>query len=397
MTVGRSLRDVIRKELIQDEAEGLRRRRRVVKRILPGRVVVHGCELVDVSSNDYLGLACHPRVRDAATLAIRDYGWGAGASPLVSGYSELHAELERALAEFEQTQAAVVFSSGFAANVGVLSALAGPADAIFADRRNHASLIDGCRLSRARVHVYSGLESGALEAALERCGPCRRKLIVTDSVFSMDGDVAPLDELTVLAERYDAILYIDEAHATGIVGASGRGAAEHFGVCHKIEFRMGTLSKALGSAGGFLVCSRETAEWLTRHARPYVFSTALPSAAAAAALAALEIVRGEPYRRRHVLELADRLRSGLRDLGYDIGLSCGTAIVPAIVGDPEQALDLSEHLSRAGFWSVAIRPPSVPKGTSRLRLSLSADHEIQDVDRLLDALSRWRGRAQPSV
>lgn len=392
MSVRASALQWMSRALFEDEVKGLRRTRRMITRKEPGRVVVEGEDYIDVSSNDYLGLACDPRVCESAARAIREFGYGSTASPLVSGYSPIHAELERSLADFEQSEAAVVFPTGFAANLGIITALVGPGDVVFSDRRNHASLIDGCRLSRATIRIFDGNDCANLEASLARERSCRRKWIVTDSVFSMDGDIAPLDRLLEIADQQDASLYVDEAHATGVLGANGRGAAEHLGVCDQIPLRMGTLSKALGSMGGFLSCSQETADWLIGHARPYVYSTALPAAAAAAAKAALDISQREPWRRRNVLAMTQQLLEGVNGLEFMTGQLSrppASAIVPLIVGSAEHAMDLSAHLASAGFWAVAIRPPSVAEGLCRVRLTVCAAHEPKQIDRLLDALSSW--------
>ncbi|MEX0714027.1 MAG: aminotransferase class I/II-fold pyridoxal phosphate-dependent enzyme, partial [Pirellulales bacterium] len=267
------------------------------------RIDLDGRELISFAANDYLGLAGDRRLADAVTAALEG-GWGAGSSPLVSGRGRLTAELELRLAQFEGTEAALGFSSGFAANAGSIAALAGRGDAVYSDELNHASIVDGCRLSRAQVHVYPHADCQRLEELLSQGQAYRRRLIVTDSLFSMDGDLAPLADLARLARRYGAMLLVDEAHATGVFGRLGRGVAEHFGVEHDVAVRVGTLSKALGGIGGFVCGSRRLIEWLVNRARPYVFSTAPPDAAAAAAMAALEVVRNEPQRRLALLDQA---------------------------------------------------------------------------------------------
>jgi 8-amino-7-oxononanoate synthase len=366
----------------------LGRQRRVVERRTPGRVLVDGREYVDFSSNDYLGLAADPRLVRAVREAVERFGWGAAASPLVGGYQQAHRDLEAALAQFERSPSVVVFQSGFAANLGVIPALVGPGDVVFSERRNHASLIDGCRLSKADVELYDGARLDRLADALDRARGRRTRLIVTDSVFSMDGDVAPLRELVEIAQNAGAALYVDEAHATGVLGAGGRGAAEQFGVEDRIDVRIGTLSKALGSVGGFACTSPELAEWIVNRVRPYIFSTNLPPAAAAAALAAIEIAK-QPDRRERLQNLADRLRRALVSAGCDVGVSSGTPIIPVLAGAAERAVALADHLMRAGFYAVPIRPPTVPDGTSRVRLSVTAALEESDVDNLVDAIQCW--------
>jgi len=348
-------------------------------------VEIDGRQLLNFGSNDYLGLAADPRLAEAAARTARDEGWGTGASPLLAGRSAAHRVLEERLAEFEGTEAALVFSSGFAANSGVVAALAERGDAIFADQLNHASLIDGCRLSRAEVHVYPHSDADRLEELLRGAGKYRRRLIVSDSLFSMDGDAAPLERLCELAERYDAMLLLDEAHATGVFGAAGRGLAEAAGVEDRVAVRIGTLSKALGSIGGFIAGSRSLVDWLVNRARPYVFSTAPPAACCAAAAAALEIVAAEPWRRETLLANAAALRNALAMRGWNIGHGA-SQIVPAIVGGAADAIALSERLRDAGLYVPAIRPPSVPEGESRLRISLTANHAPAMIDGLIAAL-----------
>jgi len=338
-------------------------------------------KLINFGSNDYLALAADERLAAAVRDSIQSEGWGAGASPLVTGHSASHARLEQALAEFMGTEAALLFSSGFAANVGAIAALVGRDDAVFGDAKNHASLIDGCRLSRAAVHVYPHADVAALETMLQSASAYRRRLIVTDSVFSMDGDLAPLVELANLAEHYDAMLMVDEAHATGVLGKSGRGLAELLGVEQHVDVHVGTLSKALGSVGGFVAGSRALVDWLTNRARSYVFSTASPPAASAAALAALRIVADEPWRRTELLSKAQRLRNRLRGEGWNVG-NTSSQILPVFIGDPGATMELSAKLRNLGLWVPGIRPPSVPPGESLLRISLSFGHTDEMLDRL---------------
>ena len=302
----------------------------------------------------------------------------------MTGHAALHRQLEERLAEFEGSEAALLFSSGFAANMGAIAALAGPGDVVYCDRKNHASLWDGCRLSRADVRVYPHRDCRRLASLLEESHKYRRRLIVTDSLFSMDGDLAPLAELADLAAAYDAMLLVDEAHATGVFGQRGRGVAEHLGVEHRVPIRIGTLSKAIGSVGGFVAGSRPLIEWLVNRARPYVFSTASPATVAAAALAALDIIRDEPQRRRGLLARAASLRAELARQGWNTGASA-SQIIPLIVGDPERAVDLSSKLRDRGLFVPAIRPPTVPEGEACLRISLTAGHTEEMIARLLEA------------
>ncbi len=353
------------------------------------RISGSGDTVTCFASNDYLGLAADPRLTSAAAVAAEQFGWGGGASPLVSGYCELHQRLERRLAQFEGTEAAIVFTSGFAANAGTIAALVAPGDVVFSDRKNHASLLDGCRLSRADVRTYPHGDWRRLEALLDRADSYRRRLIVTDSLFSMDGDLAPLVELADLAERYHAMLMVDEAHATGVFGVQGRGVAEQLGVEHRVHVRVGTLSKALGSVGGFVVGSPSLIEWLVNRARPYVFSTASPPACAAASLAALDVVQSEPHRRQVLLARAERFRACLAEQGWNVGVSV-SQIVPVIVGDPVRAAQLADALRERGLVVPAIRPPTVPDGEACLRISLTYGHTPEMIDQLLNSMRELR-------
>jgi 8-amino-7-oxononanoate synthase len=378
-------------DLTDRRRRGLYRVRRRLQSAQGPRVWLHGRAFVNFSSNDYLNLASDPRLAAAAGRAAHRYGCGAGASPLVSGLLPPLRALERALAQWEGTEAALVFSSGFVANLALVGTLAGGEDAVFSDAANHASLIDGCRLSRAAVYVYRHADLNHLEDLLRSQSPtARRRLIVTDSVFSMDGDLAPLAGILELANRFDCLVLLDEAHATGMLGDQGRGLTDLLPAgAYPSErlIKVGTLSKALGSQGGFVCGSRRLIAWLVNHARPYIFSTALAPPAAAAARCAVALVEQEPERRGHVLRLAERLRHRLGDLGMPSPLSC-CQIVPVIVGAPHAATALSRRLEEHGLLVPAIRPPSVPVGTARLRISLTAGHTEEDVNSLLEALTR---------
>ncbi len=375
-------------DLEERRQRGLYRVRRRVQSGPGARVLLHGRELINFSSNDYLGLAGDPRLARAAARAARRYGCGAGSSALVSGHLPPLRTLERALARWESAEAALVFSSGYAANLAIVSSLVDKADAVFSDARNHASLIDGCRLSRAAIHVYRHNDLDHLADLLRLEGPhARRRLIVSDTVFSMDGDLAPLAGLLELAERFDCLLLIDEAHATGVLGEHGRGVTDLLtpGLWSWDRvIKVGTLSKALGSQGGFVCGSRQLIAFLVNHARPYIFSTALAPPLAAAARRAVTVVQSEPELRRHVLALAKRLREDLRELGGPVGDSA-CQIVPLIVGEARAALTLSRRLEEQGLLVPAIRPPSVPEGTARLRISVTAGHTETDITQLVAA------------
>lgn len=355
---------------------------------------IAGRTYLNFGSNDYLGLAADPRLTSAARQALDEEGCGSGASPLVVGHARSHERLERRLAEFEETEAALVFNSGFAANVGAITALVGPGDAIFSDALNHASLIDGCRLSRAAVHVYPHGDWHAVERLLAGTTGARRRLIVTDGLFSMDGDLAPLVELAGLAQRHCCMLLVDEAHATGVLGRHGRGACELLDIERQVSVRIGTLSKALGCAGGFACGRRSLVEWLANRSRSYVFSTALPPSVAAAAIAALNIVRDEPWRRDRLLDRSRRLAEAVRKQGWHVGPTA-SQIIPVLLGDSRRALELSAALAQRGIRAPAIRPPSVPPGAARLRISLSYAHGEEALEKLLTAAGQL-AQSEPS-
>ena len=375
------------------EAEGLLRRVRALESASEPEVVLNGRRVLCLASNNYLGLAAHPEVVDAAADAARRYGAGAGSARLITGGNVLHDELEARLADFKGAEAALLFSSGYLANVGTVSALVGPGDAIFSDELNHASIIDGCRLSRADVIVFRHGDAGDLGDRLaawrQRAGAGRRALVVTDSVFSMDGDIAPLPEIAAACGRHGAILMVDEAHATGVVGPGGRGAVAAYGLDGQVGVVMGTLSKALGAAGGFIAGSAELCAYLRNRARSFIFDTALPPPTAAAALAALGVLEREPERPVRACRLAARLATGLRAADYDVP-EPAAAVVPVIAGSPDAAMALSARLLEAGVLVTAIRPPSVPPGTSRLRATVMASHTDAEIDRAIAAFAAAR-------
>jgi 8-amino-7-oxononanoate synthase len=380
--------DWIEDSLAALDRQGLLRRLLVRHGPQQAMVQVDGRSLLNFSSNDYLGLAAEPTIAAAAAQAAAA-GWGSGASPLVTGRGTPHERLEIELAEFEGTEAALLFGSGYAANAGTIAALVAKDDGVFSDARNHASIIDGCRLSGAAVHVYRHADVQHLSDLLEQTTTYRRRLIVTDGLFSMDGDLAPLPQLADLAQQHGAMLMVDEAHATGVFGARGRGVSEHFAVEHLVPIRVGTLSKALGSIGGFVAGRRHLIDWLANRARPYVFSTAPPDAVSAAGLASLDFVRRHPQRGLQLLRRADELRRRLRDSGWNTADSA-SQIIPLMIGRPNETMRLATGLRQHGLLVPGIRPPSVPDGQSLLRLSLTALHDESMFERLLESLERVR-------
>jgi 8-amino-7-oxononanoate synthase len=351
-------------------------------------IVVDGRTLILFASNDYLGLTADPRIRAAAVAAVEAFGTGAGGSRLISGNSVLHRRLERALADLEEAEDAIVFPTGYQANLGTITSLVGRGDAVFSDELNHASIIDGCRFSGAEVVVYPHGSVEAL-AGLLRDRPGRRRLIVTDTVFSMDGDLAPLADLASLAETAGAMLMVDEAHATGVLGAQGAGAVEHFGLRGRVPVVMGTLSKALAASGGYVAGDASLVAFLRNRARSFIFTTGLSPASAGAALAALRVVHEEPERRQRIRAMASHLAAGLRAQGYRV-LEPQAAIVSVLVGETGGALALAAALREAGMFAPAIRPPTVPPGTARIRLSLMATHTPAHVERCLAAFAAAR-------
>ncbi len=352
-----------------------------------GHVHVDGRPYINFSSNDYLGLAGDSRLVDAARHAAGQVGVGSGASPLVTGRGTLHRRLEQELASFLDAPAAILFPTGFAANVGAITGLVGRGDHIFADALNHASLIDGCRLSGARPHYYRHGDVAHLEQLIGMTKKTGRRLIVTDSVFSMDGDVAPIADIMDMASRHGCMVLIDEAHALGVLGPEGRGIAAQVGVDGAAVVRTATLSKALGAHGGFAVAGSSVVDWLRNTARSYVFSTAAPEMICAAALEALRIAQQEQERRERLLDSAARFRDELKRIGVEVGSST-THIVPAMIGSNDDAVAMSESLKDRGIWAPAIRPPAVPAGTARIRFSLSSEHTATDLDSTITAISQ---------
>ncbi len=352
-------------------------------------VTINGNRLLLMCSNDYLGLAGHPALIEAARTAMQKYGFGAGASRLMSGTTFLHRALEDRIASFKGTEAALVFNSGYAANTGIIPALVREGDVILSDALNHASIVDGCRLSKARTEVYRHGDAVRVEELLQKSSNARRKLIVTDGVFSMDGDIAPVDRLVSLAEQYGAILMVDDAHATGVLGKSGKGTIEHFKLDGRIPVQIGTLGKALGSFGAYIAGSRDLIEYMLNTSRSFMFSTALPPAVCAASSAAIDIVEREPERRKQLWENRKRLIQGLAFLNITTGAT-ETPIIPIMVGDSEKALKASNKLFEYGIYAGAVRPPTVPDGRARIRITVMATHSADDIDRALDIFGRLK-------
>ncbi|MGI9280671.1 MAG: 8-amino-7-oxononanoate synthase [Endozoicomonas sp.] len=377
----------LEKDLQARRTQGLYRARKTLEVPQGAEVVVDGKPYLAFCSNDYLGLANHPEVSAAMVRATSEYGTGGGASHLVIGHSRAHHQLEEELAAFTGRERVLLFSNGYMANLGVISALLGKEDAVFQDRLNHASLLDAGLLSGARFQRYLHNDVANLEARLHRAD-ARRKLIVTDGVFSMDGDLAPLKELSELAHRHDAWLMVDDAHGFGALGESGGGAAEYFSLGQEdLPVLVGTLGKAFGTAGAFVAGSEALIETLIQFARTYIYTTSMPPAVAEATRTSLRILKEESWRREHLNQLIQFFRKECKRMGLEL-MDSHSPIQPVIVGSADTAVAMSEALAAQGILVTAIRPPTVPKGTSRLRITFSAGHEQKHVEQLLDALER---------
>jgi predicted pyridoxal phosphate-dependent acyltransferase len=385
-------RNDFQKEIEEMKQEGLFRSLKTVESAQGPEVSINGKKILLLSSNNYLGLADHPVLKKAMIEAIQKYGVGSGASRLVSGNMTLHEVLEQKLAEFKEAEAALVFNSGYTANIGLIPCLARRSDVILADRLNHASLIDGCRLSNAVVHFYHHKKMDHLETLLKKhksVHPIRHRMfIVTDGVFSMDGDLAPLPDIADLAERYSATVVLDDAHGTGVLGKHGKGTVEHFELKDSGNLiQMGTLSKAVGVFGAYVAGSRELISYLVNKARSFLYTTSLPPAVAAASIAALEIIQKEPELRAALWENQSYFVKGLKALGYHLPAS-ETPIIPILVGETALAVRMAEALLNEGIYAPAIRPPTVPKGTSRIRLTVMATHTKAQLDFVLDVMEK---------
>ncbi len=376
--------------LRQLEQHHLLRTLRAIESASDAEVTIGGRAVILMASNNYLGLATHPALTRAAIQATERFGVGAGAARLVSGTLPPHEELETALAKFKGTEAALTFGSGYLANLGLIPALIGTDGLILADRLCHASLIDGCRLSGAGFRVYRHNDVAHLKSLLAKRPSKRDTLIVTDGVFSMDGDLAPLPELIELADRYHARLFVDDAHGTGVMGAHGRGTLEHYGMESRLPFHMGTLGKALGTSGAYVAGPAVLIRYLINTARTFLFATAPPPATAAATVAALHVVEAEPDRRARLWDNRNYVYAGLTDAGFRLTASA-SPILPVLIGDAQKAVRMAGRLLELGVYAPAIRPPTVPKDTSRIRVTVTSEHSHAQLDRALAAF-RQAGR-----
>jgi glycine C-acetyltransferase len=368
--------------LAQLKTEGLYRSLRELQGEQLPRARFDGQDVINLSSNNYLGLTTHPKLHEAAIQSIRELGVGSGSVRTIAGTMELHMRLERRIAEFKRTEAAVVFQSGFTANAGTVSSLLGKGDVILSDELNHASIIDGARLSRAEIKVFAHRDVDALERLLTETKGAPHRLVITDGVFSMDGDIAPLPGIAAAARRHGAIMMVDDAHASGVLGRAGRGTVDHFDIHGQVDVQVGTLSKAIGVLGGYVCGSQSLIEFLYHRARPFLFSTSHPPAVAAACLAAFDVLEQEPERIERLWSNTRRFKEGLSRLGFDTGLS-ETPITPILVGDAELAMKFSDRLFERGVFAQGIGFPTVAKGRARLRTIVTATHTVEDLDRAL--------------
>jgi 8-amino-7-oxononanoate synthase len=375
----------VSEQLLNIKRAGLYRELKVINSPAEPSVIIDNKPYLVFCSNNYLGLANDRRVKEAAIETINKYGLGSGASRVICGNSSPHQRLEEELARFKGVRDAIIFPTGYMANIGVISSVAERGDTLIIDRLSHASIVDGCRLSQAKLQVYPHNDLDALESVLNRSRKFRRRLIVTESIFSMDGDIAPLPQLVELAKKHEALLMVDEAHATGVLGEHGRGAAELFGQEAGLDISMGTLSKAVGSLGGFVAGDERLINYLRQRARSFIYTTALPPAVCAVAICALRIIDAEPKLRERLWQNVAYLRSGLIKLGFDT-MNSQTQIIPVLLKDESRVMSASNYLFERGILVPGIRPPTVPKGQCRLRICLSASHNQEQLKHLLDAL-----------
>ncbi|MFJ7887030.1 8-amino-7-oxononanoate synthase [Lysinibacillus xylanilyticus] len=375
------------RELQLIEEKGLTRKLRSFSNGNESEIIMNGKKFLLFSSNNYLGLATDFRLIKKASEGISKYGTGAGGSRLTTGNFVIHEQLESEIAYFKKTEATIVFSSGYLANIGVISSVMKAGDMIFSDAWNHASIIDGCRLSQAKTIVYEHADMVDLEYKLRKSHGDGKKLIVTDGVFSMDGDIAPLPEIVALAKKYNAYIMIDDAHATGVLGSDGRGTADYFGLKDEIDFTVGTLSKAIGAEGGFVSTSSIAKNYLLNSARSFIFQTGLSPSAIEAAREGISIIQNEPERREQLLNNAKYLRLKLQESGFVVKEG-ETPIISLLIGDSHEAIQFSEKLMDEGVFIPAIRPPTVPKGSSRLRITVMATHKKEQLNTVIDKIKK---------
>ncbi|GAB6099349.1 8-amino-7-oxononanoate synthase [Halanaerocella petrolearia] len=374
-------------ELDRLKEVGLYRELSVLEDAQAPQTIVDGQEIIMLASNNYLGLSVNPKVKDEVIKIVEDYGTSSGGSRLTTGNYDLHQELEEKLANFKKSEAAIVFNTGYMTNLGVLTTVVGDEDLIISDELNHASIIDACRLSKAEVAIYQHANLDDLRAKLEAGQNYNRRLIVTDGVFSMDGDLAPLPAIVELAQEYNALVMVDDAHGTGVLGENGAGSSQYFNLQDEVDIQVGTLSKALAAEGGFVAGSQELIDLLCNKARSFIYSTALAPGTIAASLASLQYLQDNPQVLERLWRNIKLLKTGLQDLGYQL-LPSNSAIIPIMIGDEEETMKLSRSLLEEGILAPGIRPPTVPEGTSRIRVTVMANHQVQDLERSLTSFSK---------
>lgn len=379
--------DFLKDRLASLQRAGLYRTLRDLSGPQSATTVVDGKRVVQLSANNYLGFANHPRLKAAAKEAVEKYGSGSGASRLVCGNLELNGKLEGKIAKLKKKECALLFSTGYMANIGIITSLMNKEDVIFSDELNHASIIDGCKMSRAETRVYPHNDMDALERLLKETRHCTHRLIVTDGIFSMEGDISPLPDLVSLAERYECMVMVDDAHATGVLGTNGGGTGEHFALEDKIDIAMGTLGKALGGFGAFVAGSRRLREFLINRARPFIFTTGLPPAVIASGIAALELLEEEPEIKMRLWENVGFFKKRVEELGFNT-LRSETQIIPVLVGDTSLTMRMGEMLLNEGVFVQGIRPPTVPQGSSRLRITIMATHTQSELECALEAMEK---------
>ncbi|MEK7274567.1 MAG: 8-amino-7-oxononanoate synthase [Candidatus Desantisbacteria bacterium] len=383
--------DFLTKELEQLKTNNLYRLPQTLELRQGTSVFINGQKYLLLCSNDYLGLSNHPRLIEASLAAVHEYGTGSGASRLICGSLKIHAQLEQGVALFKQTEDAAIFSSGYMANLGVISSLMNKGDLIIMDRLNHASLIDGARLSGAHLRVYPHQNMTVLKRILSSSSIYRRRMIVTEGIFSMDGDIASLPEIVDMAKYYQSMVMVDDAHATGVLGKNGHGSAEYFGLEGEIDIQMGTFSKAIGGFGGFVAGKKVLIDYLKNTARSFIYSTSMPPSDAAVSLKGLEVVQTEPEWRKMLWNNADYLRQKIHQTGLNT-LNSTTQIIPVLTGSNEDTLQMAGYLYKHGIFAPGIRPPSVPKGKGRIRLSVMAAHTREELDYVVSILADITGR-----